>query len=728
MIVKSGEPKDHRQSKPKGCYPHGKTNDPDFMSNENQSEPQANRLIHESSPYLQQHARNPVDWYPWGDEALARARDENRMIFLSIGYSSCHWCHVMERESFEDPHTARLLNKHFVNIKVDREERPDVDAVYMEALQMMTGQGGWPLNVWLTPDQTPIFAGTYFPPQDYHGRPGFSTVIRRLVEVFNNNPDKVTEQAAEMRKALNNDLYDRLSPSGITTEQLNRAYNAYAESYDEEFGGFSDAPKFPMPMGIEYLLRYSHQPGSQSARTMAANSLEKMICGGIYDQVGGGFHRYSTDRRWLVPHFEKMLYDNALLIPAMASAAQITGKPLFREAVTETITFLNREMRHPGGAYYSALDADTDGVEGKYYTFTYDELHDLLDPDTFSLTADRFGVEPGGNWEGATILNRVTSIETLAKRFGTESEQIRRKLESAKSQLLEHRNKRTRPGLDDKIITSWNGLMLIALCQATRVLGHPPDDAIALGNFLADYALQGDTLYRIVDRECNAKQPGFLDDYALLADGFSHLFEITGDPRRLNDAIHLAELMLHYFHDEKKAAFHYTARNQSPLVSETRDIFDNAQPGGSTAAITALFRIGHLAGRPGWIRTAISAMEPLSELAASHAPAFGYLLQTMHRHCYPGNEIVIVSKPDSDPADDTVAREMIAIWRENFDPSSYLVLISGNESFAGSGFESLYGDKTARNGQTTAYICRDFQCKAPVQSADAFRKKMAESR
>ncbi len=713
-----------------------------------------NRLIHESSPYLQQHAHNPVDWYPWGEEALERARQEKRMIFLSIGYASCHWCHVMEHESFEDPDTAALLNKHFVNIKVDREERPDVDAVYMEALQLMTGQGGWPLNIWLTPEQTPVFAGTYFPPKDIHGRPAFTTVIRRLADVYRNNPDKVEEQAAEMRKALNQDLYDRLPSAAVTTRQLDKAYEAYSESYDENDGGFSEPPKFPMAMGIGFLLRYGHKPGSRQteipgdhqnpytshdagsshhhesshvdnsrygAHEMALNSLEKMIHGGIYDHVGGGFHRYSTDKQWLVPHFEKMLYDNALLIPAMAEAAQISQKPVFKDTALETIDFLNREMRHPDGAYYAALDADTDGVEGKFYTFTFEEIQSILEPDLFSLFADRYGVKQGGNWEGASILHQSATLQDLAEKHQYDDKTIRLKLHEAKSRLLEYREQRTRPGLDNKIITSWNALMLHALCQATKLLDRTSGEALQLGDFLAENTLHNDTLYRIIDNSGNAKQPGFLDDYALLADGFSQLFEITGDPAWLQHAVRLADLIIKNFYDEEKAAFHYTSMNQGSLIAGTRDVFDNAQPGGTSAAIKALYRIGQLAGRPEWVQTAVNAMKPLSETAASHAQAFGNLLQIMHHHCYPGNEIVIVSKSGTTPSTDPVARDMIKTWQQHYDPSSYLVRISEGQSFADTGFETLYNDKIALNGATTAYICRDFQCQKPVQTPDTFR-------
>ncbi len=710
----------------------------------------ANRLIYETSPYLQQHARNPVDWYPWGKEALERARTKSRMIFLSIGYSSCHWCHVMERESFEDPYIARLLNKHFVNIKVDREERPDIDAVYMEALQMMTGQGGWPLNIWLTPDQIPVFAGTYFPPQDAHGRPGFASVITRLAEIYRSHPDKIEQQTKEMRKALSNDIYDHLDSGSVTPELLDRAFKGYADIFDEKDGGFSAAPKFPTAMSIGFLLRYSHRPGSDQARHMVLFSLEKMISGGIYDQVGGGFHRYSTDEKWLVPHFEKMLYDNALLLPVLAEAAQITGRDLFARTVDETITFLNREMRHPGGAYYSALDADTEGVEGKFYTFTRDEVADILEKDDFDLLTAHYGIESGGNWEGVTVLHRAVPLKKLAKRYGSDEQQLQTRLDAARHKLLIHRDHRVRPGLDDKVITSWNALMLIALCRCSRLLDRDAGDAVSLGRFLSEHAVQGDALFRIIDRDGNAKEHGFLDDYALLSDGFSRLFELTGDMHWLKISVKLVQLMIDRFYDDTKSAFRYTSKQDEQLVAQTRDIFDNAQPGGSTAAIAALQRVGHLAGIPEWTRLAASSMEPLTELASTHPAAFGYLLQDMHQQLYPGKEIVIASGQVGagmgaglDAVADKMTRRMLDVWKKRYDPSSFVITLNAenrkeidDSSLYGSKNASdipksyigqiaqLYGSKTAIDGMTTAYICQNFQCSNPVQSIGDFKREI----
>jgi uncharacterized protein len=738
------------------------------MSDKNTGSRKPNRLARESSPYLLQHAFNPVDWFPWSEEALERARRENRLIFLSIGYSSCHWCHVMERESFEDERIAGLLNNHFVNIKVDREERPDVDAVYMEALQMMTGHGGWPLNVWLTPDQVPIFAGTYFPPGDIHGRPGFPTVVARLAQIWEQQPDKVRKQAAEMQKALETDIYDHLEPGLLTDEHLQRAFQGYLRSFDEVDGGFSAAPKFPTAMGIGFLLRFglrsvskhdnpagqessgqsgddaghthdsadsNSQAGSNSqtgstglnkAHHMALFSLEKMISGGIYDQIGGGFHRYSTDTRWLVPHFEKMLYDNALLLTVLAESALITGSDLYRRTVSETIGFLNREMRHPDGAYYSALDADTEGEEGKFYTFTRDEIGKVLDEDLSILACEHYGVQPGGNWEGVSVLHRVVPLTEIAQRQDTSLIELQQKLDTARQQLLDYRNRRERPGLDDKIITSWNALMLIALCRCSRLLDHNPDDAVRLGTFLADKVMQGNTLYRIIDSKGNARQPGFLDDYALLADAFSQLFELTGELRWLNRSALLVRDMLSRFHDSEKNAFRLYSSDGEQLIARPRDLFDNAQPGGSTAAITALYRVGLLAGKPEWIRIAVDAMEPLAEIAAAQPNAFGYLLQTMHRHIHPGKEIVIVPAGTPRPAADPVARRMLEIWRERFDPGTMVITLPPGTDPTTSGYPAPYAGKTALDNRTTAWVCESFHCRLPVHTpADFYRELLA---
>ncbi|MEX1121452.1 MAG: thioredoxin domain-containing protein, partial [Balneolales bacterium] len=532
-----------------------------------------NKLISETSPYLLQHAYNPVEWYPWGDEALNRARDENKLIFLSIGYSSCHWCHVMEHESFEDANTAKLMNENFINIKVDREERPDLDSVYMEAVQMMTGQGGWPLNVWLTPDQIPVFGGTYFPPHSMHGRPDFRTILERLADMYEKDPASVKQQAGKMAEALQQDLYSRISPGTVNRQLLEDAFTSYKNSYEPRHGGFSDAPKFPAAMGIEFLLRYHHFSGDKEAKQMALHSLDQMIMGGIYDQIGGGFHRYSTDAEWLAPHFEKMLYDNALLLSALCDAWQITNKQLYKDTIYETFGWLTREMTSAEGGFYSALDADTEGAEGKFYVWREEEITALLNGQDFDFFKTVYSVSPKGNWEDKTILNRSKSLEEHAGDFTINSDSLKRSLDRSKQILLEERDKRTRPGLDDKIITSWNAMMIKSLCKCYKVFGDEAFKKTAVQNaeMLIGKLLQGDVLNRTY-KDGIAKQHGFLDDYALFSEALSYVFEITGDESYLNKARSLTTRLQESFYDTKHEAFYYTSENHEKLIVSSRDV------------------------------------------------------------------------------------------------------------------------------------------------------------
>ena len=569
---------------------------PDQPKPSNQ-EKEANRLIHETSPYLQQHARNPVDWYPWGEEALERARTENRMIFLSIGYSSCHWCHVMERESFENPHIARLLNKHFVNIKVDREERPDVDAVYMEALQMMTGQGGWPLNIWLTPEQIPVFAGTYFPPQDAHGRPGFASVITRLAEIYRSHPDKIEEQTVEMRKALSNDIYDHLGSGSVTPELLDRAYQGYADMFDEEDGGFSAAPKFPAAMSIGFLLRYSHRPGSPQALHMSLFSLEKMISGGIYDQIGGGFHRYSTDGKWLVPHFEKMLYDQALVAIAALEAYRASGDEEMADFARKIISYVLSEMRSPQGAFYAAEDADSEGHEGTFYIWRLEELKEILGKERGELIAAYFGVTGKGNFEnGTSILHRSKNDDEFAAERGICQSELQQAVEESRKLLFEARSRRERPFRDDKILTSWNGLMIAALAAGSRILEDPEyleaaENALSFinGNMVKP---DGRLLRRYRDGE--AAISAFLDDYAYLAWGCLELYRAGSNQKHLEEAERLVRLLLDEFLADS-GYLHFSAGNEEPAdFGLEAEAYDGAMPSGWSAAVFSLLQLGQM--------------------------------------------------------------------------------------------------------------------------------------
>ena len=668
----------------------------------------ANRLKDETSPYLLQHVYNPVDWYPWGEEALSRAREENKLIFLSIGYSSCHWCHVMEHESFEDQETANLMNDKFINIKVDREERPDLDSVYMEAVQMMTGQGGWPLNVWLTPDQIPIFGGTYFPPRSMHGRPDFKTILGKLAQLHEQDPENVRQQADKMVQALQTDLYARVEPGILNRQLLDDAYAGYKSSYEPNHGGFSSAPKFPTAMGIEYLLRYHKISGNQEALNMALHSLNQMIMGGIYDQIGGGFHRYSTDDEWLAPHFEKMLYDNALLVSALCDAWQVSGNRLYKDTIYETIGWLKREMLSGEGGFYSALDADTEGEEGKFYVWQEQEIDTLLDGDDLRYFKTVYDVTAGGNWEGKTILNRREPLDTTASKLGVSPETLRESLERSKTTLLRERDKRSRPGLDDKTLTSWNAMMLKSLCKCYKVFGDSFHRDIALANaeLLINKLWKNDVLFRTY-KQGIAKQQGFLDDYALLAEALSYVFEISGEEKYLDTAMTLTRHLEDSFYDEDHSAFYYISDSHEALIVSSRDVFDNATPSGSSAACAAFQRLGSMAGDPSLRSKAYKALERLGKVMGEHGTVFGYALQAVIGELEPGREIIVAGD-----APEPFRRA----WAKQYDPLS-LFIMGGD--FGDSSYPTVKGKKPAGN-KTTGYVCRGFECKEPVTEIEAF--------
>jgi uncharacterized protein len=701
-----------------------------------------NKLIHESSPYLLQHANNPVNWYPWGDEALGLARTENKMIFLSIGYSSCHWCHVMERESFEDEHTAAFLNEHFICIKVDREERPDIDAVYMEAVQIMGQQGGWPLNVWLTPALDPIFGGTYFPVKPIHGRPSFMDVLKRLLQIYDPDNPEVNDRISQIRTALGQDLYSHVETSVLSDELFMKAAGVLADSYDVIDGGFSPAPKFPMAMCIRFLIRLGAAIPGRERSDMALNTLRKMIGGGIYDQIGGGFHRYSTDTRWLVPHFEKMLYDQALILAALADAGSFSGDPLFERTVHETVNFLTREMKHEAGAYFSALDADTEGVEGRFYIWNWDELTGVLTPDELEYARLYLGASPDGNWDGVNILTGSASGAGSGKASpGTHGKpgvsNTSGIAETTKSKLLAKRNERVRPGLDDKVITSWNAMLLKSLCLVARAFNNDDwrENAIQLARFLSSEMRGEDIVYRIW-KNGKASQPGFLDDYALLAEAYTYIFELTGDESWLHHSGRLCRTILESFYDEENNAFFYTSPSHDKLPVRTRNIFDNAEPSGTSAAIAALWRNGMLTGNSDFTSIATIAAERLVQIASKHATAFGYLLDAAIGMHYHKEEIVIAgingTKTDiSDNSDNsgklnnadksvipdkkmvTGTRRIRKIVARKYLPFS---LIVEGGTFEHSRYSTLAG-KTPVGDKPTIYVCKDFSCLKPVHDA-----------
>src|SRR5438105_3601168 len=542
-----------------------------------------NRLINETSPYLLQHANNPVDWYAWGPEAIERASKEEKLILLSIGYSACHWCHVMEHESFENAAIAKLMNDNFVSIKVDREERPDLDQIYMTAVQMMTGSGGWPMTVFLLPTGEPIFGGTYFPPEDRYGRPGFPRVLQTISEAYRTRRPEIIENAKSFREQLAKQAFrksDNQATETIDTSLLEIAYRAMGSRFDPREGGFGGAPKFPPSMSVDFLLRYHHRTGDEHALHMATLTLDKMAYGGIYDQVGGGFHRYSTDDHWLVPHFEKMLYDNALLARVYVDAFRATGDRLYKRIAEETLDFIVREMRAPNGAFYSTQDADSQGVEGKFYVCTLDEFRKVLGKDAEAL-ANHFDVTTHGNWEETNILH--------VSREGAPDPELESRIEAGKKKLYAAREKRVKPGRDEKVLTDWNGLMLRAFAEAAAYFDRSDYRSVAESN--ADFILttmwDGARLLHSF-KDGRARFNAYLDDYANLEDGLFALYELTLDSKWLNAAMQIADRMIELFWDSEDGGFYFTGKDHESLITRSKDFFDNATPSGNSVAADVL--------------------------------------------------------------------------------------------------------------------------------------------
>ena len=672
-----------------------------------------NRLAQETSPYLLEHANNPVDWYPWGVEALARARTENKPILLSIGYSACHWCHVMARESFEDPETAALMNRDFVSIKVDREERPDLDQVYMRAVQGMTGSGGWPMTVFLLPDGTPFFAGTYFPPSDRLGMASFKRVLTAVADAFTKRPADVEETAAQVRDFLNRPSVP-LAAGELSPALLDEAAARLERDFDPVQGGFGGAPKFPQPMLIEYLLRTHVRTGQAAALAMAVQTLRAMAAGGMYDQLGGGFHRYSVDERWLVPHFEKMLYDNALLARAYLDAWQLTRDPAFRRVVEETLGFVGREMTSAEGGFYSSLDADSEGDEGRFYLWTPQELEATLGVDEAGALAKAFEVSAAGNFEGRNILHPVAAgaVEIL---------------DAARDRLMAFRAQRIRPHRDEKVISGWNGLMLRAFADAGRVLDRPDLVSVAAANarFLLSHMRHGGRMRRSY-KDGRAPLAGYLEDQAGVADGLLSLYEATFDPSWLDALRGLLSEMLTAFWDETQAAFFDSAADQEKLVARPRDVTDNAIPSGTSLAVDVLLRAGMLLGEASWIERACSTLEQLAPTAAKAPLAFGRLLAALDFHLGRTMELAVIGEPA-----DLHTRRFLEVVRKRFLPNRLVAVASP----IGDGpAMPLLADRRAVDGKATAYLCERFVCQAPTtdpaelaRQLDAFSAKPVAS-
>ena len=679
-----------------------------------------NRLINETSPYLQQHAHNPVDWYTWGPEALERARVEDKPILLSVGYSACHWCHVMEKESFEDPHIAGLMNESFVCIKVDREERPDVDSIYMAAVQAMTGQGGWPMTVFLTPDAKPFYGGTYFPPEDRQGMPGFPRVLESMAGAYRKNRSEVlltTDRLLQQMKSMDPAVRS-LDP--LTTDVLHQAYRHIAPQFDDKLGGLGSAPKFPQPMTYEFLLRHHLRFQDPRPLEMVKVTLDRMAGGGIYDQIGGGFHRYSTDPSWLVPHFEKMLYDNALLVRLYLHAYQVTAKPLYRQVVEETLEYVLREMTDPTGGFYSAQDADSEGVEGKFFVWTYHQFSEALGVADGEVISRYLGVTPVGNFEGSNILNVAADPDDLTHELMISQDDFSQILGRSKVRLMEVREQRVRPERDEKILTGWNGLMLNAFAEAAAVLNRPDYAAVAEKNaaFLLD-ALRRDGRLLRAYRDGHAKLNGYLEDYAFLISGLLALHEATFEARWLNEAVDLGNSMLELFWDEGSEQLYDTGRDHEELVIRPRDVTDNAIPSGSSMATDVLLRLSVITGDPELKRRAVSALRSARTVMERFPGGAGHWLCALDFYLGTPKEVAIIGDR---AASDTQA--LLSEVYRNFLPNRVLVGSNGGDGPL-AGFPLMQG-REMLDGRATAYVCQDYVCQLPVGEASALAGQLAD--
>jgi uncharacterized protein len=677
-----------------------------------------NRLAGETSPYLQQHAGNPVDWYPWGVEAFERARTEARPILLSIGYSACHWCHVMEHESFEDDETARLMNEHFVNIKVDREERPDVDSIYMSAVQAMTGHGGWPMTVFLLPDGSPFYGGTYFPPEPRHGLPSFRQVLRVIAEAYHTRHDEVAESAAGLRGALEQSTRLRAPAAAVDVSILDGAYRRMAGSHDTQYGGFGTAPKFPQPLALEFMLRQYARTGDEQPLRLLRHTLRQMADGGLYDQLGGGFHRYSVDRQWVVPHFEKMLYDNALLARLYARAYQATGEPALRRVAEQTLDYVRREMTAPAGGFYSAQDADSEGEEGRFYVWQPDEVDGILGAADGELFRRYYDVTHAGNFEGSSILRVTRDATSVAVEAGIDVERLEAVLARGRAALYEVRSRREWPARDEKVLTSWNALMLQAYAVAAQVFGRTEDRDAAVRNaeFLLQELRTDGRLHRTW-RDGVARIDAFLEDYALLADALLSLYETTFDVRWIREARALGDRMLELFWDDDESAFYDAATGDETLLMRPRNVDDNATPAGNSAATLLLLRLSVFTGEPRYERIAVRVLQSMAQLLERAPLAFGHLLAAADFHLATPQEVAIIGQAD---AGDTL--DLLGVVRERYRPNTILAV--GAAEQRDDGTIPLLAGRTALAGRATAYVCQRFACRRPVTGADALRAEL----
>ncbi len=679
----------------------------------------SNRLRDTTSPYLLQHAENPVDWYPWGPEALRRAKAEDKPIFLSIGYAACHWCHVMAHESFENPETAALLNRDFVSIKVDREERPDLDSVYMEAVVALTGQGGWPMSVFLTSDGRPFYGGTYFPPTARHNLPAFPEVLRGIAQAWRENRQALLDSASRVAAHIAPAPKAGATSGGLDAPVLDRAAEGLLRAYDWANGGWGAAPKFPQPLAVEVLLRRHARGRDRLALDMAAHALTQMAGGGVADQLGGGFHRYTVDAGWRVPHFEKMLYDNALLARAYLHAWQATGETLFLDVAERTLGFALRELRDPSGGFYASLDADSEGAEGKYYVWAADEFRRSLgDPELAELAAAAFGVTQPGEFDGANVLRRAAQDGELAARFGLPAEEVGRRLESARALLLERRQARPRPACDDKVLTEWNGLLLTALAEAGRALGRA--EYLSAAQELAAFLLQSMVSEGRLRRTWRRGQPGVracLADHAALGEGMLALYQADFDQRWFEAAVAQAETILTRFPDPSGGFFDVPDDHEA-LLTRPKVVQDSPTPSGSALAVTLLLHLAALTGEARFAAPAEAALAGVQDAAGRYPTAFAGWLCALDLALGPQWQLAIVGPPD-----DQAFRRLADIAARPFLPR--LVVAGGPPEAAPA--VALLRDRQMIDGRPAAYLCQGFVCRLPTSDPETLQRQMTEA-
>ena len=673
-----------------------------------------NRLGSESSPYLLQHAKNPVHWHAWDKEALTKAKKENKPIFLSVGYSSCHWCHVMAHESFEDEETAKIMNENFVNIKVDREERPDLDDVYQKVCQMSTGQGGWPLSVFLTPNQRPFYVGTYFPAMDSYGRPGFGSLCRQLAQSWKEKPKDVEKAADNFVQNLDK-IQSTTTTSSIDKSIFDEAAVNLLQIADPIHGGFGQAPKFPNASNLSFMFRYSKLSGISKFQEFALKTLKKMAKGGIFDQIGGGFHRYSTDTRWLVPHFEKMLYDNALLPIVYSEAYQITKDPFFENVVRKTLDYVIREMTSSEGTFFSAQDADTNGEEGQTFVWKKQEIEKILGEDS-EIFCIYYDVTDGGNFEGNTILANNINASSLAFKFGKNESEIQAIISKCSDKLLEVRNKREQPGKDDKVITSWNGLMISAFLSGYKITDNLKyfDIAKASIDFFENNFEKNHILHRTF-KNGKPKLNGYLDDYAYMANASIDMFEATSQPKYLVFAINLANYLLTHFWGDSINGFFFTSDNHEKLIIRPKNNYDLSMPSGNSVAAHALLRLHHITQNEQFLEISKKIIESQVISAAENPFAFGYLLNVSYLYYQKPTEITIINDMNS---------KIISYLRKKFLPESIMVIVTNQNNLNALSEYPFFSGKEFKDNETNVFVCKNFSCSLPLSDLSEIEKEL----